>query len=126
MPKKDDAQWDESICVMCGNNQENICIAGKVDTFAGIVIIQCPAFYKGDKTIITINEDGMRELIEEYYPEDLETLTGAKIKGFMQFLFDDVTDWIKDNWEAFNEKAASDGVKRLMESVSDADETARP
>lgn len=100
MPKKDDAQWDESICVMCGNSQQNICVAGRVDSFDGMIIIACPDFYKGDSLII-INQDGMREMIEEYFPDDVKALTGERLKAFMEYLFDDASNWIKDNWESF-------------------------
>lgn len=96
----------KSICIMCGNRQQNDCIAGRVDTFQGMTIIKCPDFYKSEQQeIIIINEDGMRGLIELYYPHDVEKLTGVRIKGFMQFLFDDVTDWIKGNWESYMDQA---------------------
>ncbi len=103
---------------MCGNRQGIDCIAGRVDSFLGMTIINCPDFYKGDQVIL-INVDGLRELLEEYFPEYKETLTGERVKAFMDFMEQDVTDWIKENWECFTEKAASDGVKKLMDSVSE-------
>ena len=108
---------NESICVKCGNADGTQCIAGRADTLQGMVITKCPDFTTEQQTkAITIHEAGIRDFLAEYYGE---IPTDERIKEFIEFLERDVEDWIKENWDCFLDQQASEGVKKLMDSVSE-------
>lgn len=108
----------ESICLKCGNADGTNCIAGRADTLKGMIIIGCPDFTMEKKTkAIVIDETAIREILTEHFKDDKPT--DEQIKEFIDFMSRDVIDFVIENWNCFLDQQASEGVKQLMDSVTE-------